>query len=332
MTVDGRRRASRCCVERDRVRGLRRAARRASSARSRPACRSRRAQPLDRALAAGEPRVGARRAQGPRLSVRDRATRRRSRLDRSRARRHAAPRSRACWPTSAPSRFRATRASDNRIVRRQLTYRPGQLYQQSKLQESQRRLYSLEIFQFANVEAGHDRTSSPPKCPTSVTVTEGKHRKVNFGVGYGSEEKARAEIDWRHVNFFGGARTVGVLGRYSGLDRGVRLNLTEPTSSAANYSLTLIRSVLAQRRAGVHAGHPGRPRDAHPSFRQSESSGPDRGSGSARRPPSRSGTSTSREDYTISEETLNDPTQRDDLIALGLNPDTGRRAAGDRRC
>ena len=64
--------------------------------------------------------------------------------------------------------------------------------------------------------------------PTRVTVTEGKHRKVNFGVGYGTEEKARVQVDWRHVNFFGGARTAGVLARYSALDKGVRLNFKEP--------------------------------------------------------------------------------------------------------
>ena len=46
-----------------------------------------------------------------------------------------------------------------------------------------------------------------------VTVTESKHRKINFGVGYGTEEKARADIDWRHVNFFGGAQTLGLFGR-----------------------------------------------------------------------------------------------------------------------
>jgi len=41
----------------------------------------------------------------------------------------------------------------DRIVRRQLTFRRGQLFQQSKVLESQRRLYTLELFQFASVKA-----------------------------------------------------------------------------------------------------------------------------------------------------------------------------------
>ena len=61
-----------------------------------------------------------------------------------------------------------------------------------------------------------------------VTVTEGKHRKVKFGVGYGREEKPRGSIDWRHVNFFGGARTLQFEGQYSALSKGARVNLRQP--------------------------------------------------------------------------------------------------------
>ena len=35
-----------------------------------------------------------------------------------------------------------------------------------------------------------------------VTVTKSDHKKVNLGVGYGTEEKARVQVDWRHVNIF----------------------------------------------------------------------------------------------------------------------------------
>jgi outer membrane protein insertion porin family len=125
--------------------------------------------------------------------------------------------------------------SDN-VVRRQLTFRPGDLYRQSKLLESQRRLYALETFSFANVEGEHIETH-PTEIRTRVTVVEGKHRKVNFGVGYGTEEKARGEIDWRHVNWFGGARTAGVYARYSSRDRGVRLNFKQPYLFSPRFSL-----------------------------------------------------------------------------------------------
>ena len=114
------------------------------------------------------------------------------------------------------------------VVRRQLTIRPGRLFRLSQLQESQRRLYDLETFQFANVEADFPEGAQPATVPIKTTLTEGKHRKVNFGIGYGSEEKGRVSFDWRHVNFFGGARTLQLQTQYSSLNRGARLNFRQP--------------------------------------------------------------------------------------------------------
>jgi outer membrane protein assembly complex protein YaeT len=117
--------------------------------------------------------------------------------------------------------------SDN-VVRRQLTIRPGRLFRLSQLQESQRRLYDLETFQFANVEADVKEGEQPAIVPIKTTLTEGKHRKVNFGAGYGSEEHARVSMDWRHVNFFGAARTLQFESQYSALNRGARLSFRQP--------------------------------------------------------------------------------------------------------
>ena len=61
-----------------------------------------------------------------------------------------------------------------------------------------------------------------------MTVTEGKLRRLQFAGGYGSEEKARGRINWRHVNFFGGARTGEVEAKASSLEQGVRGSFLEP--------------------------------------------------------------------------------------------------------
>ncbi len=44
------------------------------------------------------------------------------------------------------------------VIRRQLTYKPGELYRRSVVQDSQRRLYGMELFQFVNVEVAEPRT------------------------------------------------------------------------------------------------------------------------------------------------------------------------------
>jgi outer membrane protein insertion porin family/translocation and assembly module TamA len=123
------------------------------------------------------------------------------------------------------------------VIRRKLTYEPGEKFTRTKMRESQRNLYGLELFEFVNIESNEDRTQQPTEIPTRVTVAEGKHRKVNFGIGYGTEEHARARVRWDHVNFFGGARQAGFEGKWSSLDRGVRVDLTEPYFYAPHLSL-----------------------------------------------------------------------------------------------
>lgn len=207
--------------------------------------------------------------------------------------------------------------TDN-VVRRQLTFKPGDLYQLSKLRESQRKLYGLELFDFANVQPQRG-DGQPTVVPTRVTVTEGKHRKVNFGIGYGTEEQARAEVDWRHVNFFGGARTAGVLARYSGLDGGVRLSFNQPYLFSPHYSLGLTGQVW-------HTSQPAFTLDTR-GGRATVTRQFARGGG-----PILGGRPTmtlaltyanEHEDYTISNDALRDLSFRPTLIALGLDPRFG---------
>ena len=39
------------------------------------------------------------------------------------------------------------------IIRRQLTFKPGDLFTRREMRESQRKLYGLELFEFVNVES-----------------------------------------------------------------------------------------------------------------------------------------------------------------------------------
>ena len=216
----------------------------------------------------------------------------------------------------------------------------GSSFEQSKLRESQRRLYAMELFNFVNVEsvrsrhrgteaavAGQPRSRGKPRSPTNrpidrhrVTVTEGKHRKVNFGVGYGTEEKVRGEVDWRHVNFFGGARTAGVFARYSALDRGVRLNFRQPYFFSPRYSFGMSgQSWFSDEPAYKLTTIGGRVTVAREFTRARSVLGSRQTSVLALT------YANEWEDYTISDEALNDPTFRDELIALGLDPRDGVR-------
>jgi outer membrane protein assembly complex protein YaeT len=136
-----------------------------------------------------------------------------------------------------PVEITGTKSVGPEIVERQLTYKPGELFRRREMRESQRKLYRVELFEFANIETAEDRDTQPINIPTRVTVAEAKHQRVTFGVGYGTEEQARARIRWDHLNFLGGARHAGVEAKWSSLDRGVRLDLQQPYFLGPHLSL-----------------------------------------------------------------------------------------------
>ncbi|HZR26607.1 MAG TPA: BamA/TamA family outer membrane protein, partial [Vicinamibacterales bacterium] len=184
------------------------------------------------------------------------------------------------------------------------------LYRRSIVQESQRRLYGLELFQFANIEPLNPE-QQPAEVPMRVTVAEGKHQRLNFGVGYGTEEKARVDAEYHQLNFFGGARTAGAHVRYSSLDRGVRLDFNQPYFFAPHFSLAgegqdwyaytpAYRSVTLGAKATLK--HQADPQTSWAVSINSE-----------------------HDNSLVTEDVFKDPTKRNALIALGLNAQTGEQ-------
>jgi outer membrane protein assembly complex protein YaeT len=196
------------------------------------------------------------------------------------------------------------------VIRRKLGYRAGEMYRRSLVQDSQRTLYGLELFQFVNIEP-LDPEKQSPQVQTRVTVVEGRHQRVNVGVGYGTEDKGRVQGDYRHVNFLGGARSAGLQGRWSALDRGVRASFNQPYVFAPPYSAGLEgqkwRTVTPAYESNASGGRTTLTHRTSPRSAWSLSFGTEYTSSS------------------ISDEALNDPTLVDDLIALGLDPTTGRQ-------
>jgi outer membrane protein insertion porin family len=196
------------------------------------------------------------------------------------------------------------------VIERQLTYKPGELFKRSEMRESQRKLYGLELFEFVNVESREDRQQRPTTIPTRVTVAEGKHRKLTLGAGYGTEEQARARVRWDHVNFFGGARHAGIEGKWSSLDRGIRVDYREPYFFAPHFSIGFEGQAWQTREPAFAANTlGGRATVTH------QANSRDKWSVSLINEYSRT---------RISNEALLDPTLRDELIALGLDPRTGQ--------
>lgn len=207
--------------------------------------------------------------------------------------------------------------SDGR-VKSLLTMKEGQQFRISRVVESQRRLYSREIFQFVAINAEPGAAVGAP-VPVDIVLTQAKPRRLSFTPGYGSEEKARITTTLRHLNFFGGARTAQATVRWSSLDRGFRANIEEPSLFRRGVSM----SVGGQYWYANEPAYQLTTKGGRLTFAKQRER-----SDSIQRRQSLTTLSVTFvnewEDYTVSEAALTDPTFYDELIALGLNPNTGR--------
>jgi outer membrane protein insertion porin family len=105
-----------------------------------------------------------------------------------------------------------------RIIREELPFRPGEVFNQGKLIEGQQQIYRLELFQSVSIRAmpGHNDN----QVPVEVRVREAPLRTLKVGAGYGTEELFRATINFRRRNFLGGARRLESEVKYSDIEPG----------------------------------------------------------------------------------------------------------------
>lgn len=96
----------------------------------------------------------------------------------------------------------------DRIVTRELPFRPGDRYSNTRLIRGQREIFGLNLFRVALVDL--------PEQPRDSTVTvrfrirEARPRYLSTQGGYAREDGLNTEVDWRHRNFFGGARQFSI--------------------------------------------------------------------------------------------------------------------------
>jgi outer membrane protein assembly complex protein YaeT len=218
-----------------------------------------------------------------------------------------------------PIEIAGLKTVDEAVIRGRLDYRPGDLFRASDLLAAQRRLFALGLFDFVNVAPSPDRPGETG-VPTTVTVTEGKRQRLTFGVGYGSEELARAQIDWRYLNFLGHARTLGVLARWSSLNRGIRPRVEHPQLFGSPFSGEVAGEWWHEDEPAYLLDSYGGTVTLTGEFQRGHAHRRDKSQSLWRVTPAYLNAYTN---YVVSDEALADPSLRDELIALGLNPDTG---------
>ena len=176
-----------------------------------------------------------RRASGRSTRCATTATRTRRSTSRSRApvattgRRSRSRRRRARWRISVRLKSRARRASATTSFAGSSRSSPGELFTRREMRETQRKLYGMELFQFANIESKEDKAQQLlRKCrrasrwPRASIAADDRHRLRH-------RRKRRARRCAGITSTSSAARgTPASRRKWSSLDRGVRVDYTEP--------------------------------------------------------------------------------------------------------
>ena len=201
--------------------------------------------------------------------------------------------------------------SDN-VIRRQLTFKPGDLYRRSVVQDSQRRLYGMELFQFANIEplepgaAARRSADARDRRGRQAPARELRRRLRHRGEGARRRRVPPRELPRR--------RAVGRRARALVVARSRRpRSISTSRTSSARTSRWAAKdsSGTPSRRPTSRSSRGGKVTLTH---RQNERT-------------SWAVSLDERAQQQHDRRTMcsNDPTLRDDLIALGLDPTTGEQ-------
>jgi len=118
---------------------------------------------------------------------------------------------------SAP--FGLTRISglvsvEEKVVRNTLPWKEGEIFNADLLDAGHKKLASLGLFSLIRVLRAQDLDENGG-VPVSVILTERKHRSVEAGLSYKTDEGPGVKVSWANRNVFGGAEQLSFSAIYS---------------------------------------------------------------------------------------------------------------------
>lgn len=93
---------------------------------------------------------------------------------------------------------------DPRYVERRIRWRPGEAFDNRKVDETRNALLATGLFSTLNVTPVAD-PADPGRVRMQIEATERPHRTIGVGAGYNTSEGAGARVFWENRNLFGHA-------------------------------------------------------------------------------------------------------------------------------
>lgn len=104
------------------------------------------------------------------------------------------------------------------IIRKQLSYKEGEIYDKSALNETRQDLFRLQLFRVVSVLPQKNQRLQKSPVPVEIYIEEAPRLSARFGAGYGTEEKFRTFVDLNYLGFLGSARRLNLFAKHSAIE------------------------------------------------------------------------------------------------------------------
>ena len=122
------------------------------------------------------------------------------------------------------------------VISREATFKKGDIYSLQKINETQANIFQLGLFRSVVIDPVFNEEDHV--ADIRITVKERKQGSVKFGVGFGTEDKLRAQAIWTKRNFFGGGRRLEVAGKFSFITQRLETSVLQPYILGRDSQLT----------------------------------------------------------------------------------------------
>ncbi|MGH8611400.1 MAG: outer membrane protein assembly factor BamA [Gammaproteobacteria bacterium] len=148
-----------------------------------------------------------------------------------------APRERQAWvdyrvkpgprAVFGETRVQGTERVSSELILREITYKRGEQFSLGQLNASRERIVNLGLFR--SVQLIPEETKKDAGIvPMRVRVEEQAPRDIRIGVGYGTEDEFRGQVQWTHRNWLGDGRQLSFNLKGSAITRELDANFIQP--------------------------------------------------------------------------------------------------------
>lgn len=112
------------------------------------------------------------------------------------------------------------------VIRREATYKEGEIYSTTKLNQTRARIFRLDLFSSIVIDVNFNEGEKLVN--TIIRVRERKFNTIKVGAGFGTEDLLRGQIIWTQRNLFGGGRRLDTSGKFSFITQRLETVFTQP--------------------------------------------------------------------------------------------------------